>query len=106
MEQTAFSVKGQIIHILGFVDHTVCCNYLIQLCLCTGEAAMMIMVWSLSHVQLFVTLWTVVCQAPLSMGFPRQEYWIGLPFPSPGNIPDPGIEPVSPAWQASQVAQW
>ena len=36
-------------------------------------------------------------QAPLSMGFPRQEYWIGLPFPSPRNLPDPGIEPMSPA---------
>ena len=39
----------------------------------------------------------VACQAPLSMGFPRQEYWNGLPFPSPGNLPDPGIETVSPA---------
>ena len=44
-------------------------------------------------VQLFETLWTVVCQAPLSMGFSRQEYWSGLPFPSPGvGIPDPGIK--------------
>ena len=39
------------------------------------------------------TLWTVACQAPLSMGFSRQEYWSGLPFPSPGDLPDPGIEP-------------
>ena len=39
----------------------------------------------------------VACQAPLFMGFPRQEYWNGLPFPSPGNLPDPGIETVSPA---------
>ena len=45
----------------------------------------------------FATLWTVAHQAPLSMGFPRQEYWIGLPFPSPGDLPDPGIEPTSPA---------
>ena len=44
--------------------------------------------------------WTVVCQAPLSMGFPRQEYWSGLPFPSPGDLPDPGIEPKSLALQA------
>ena len=43
-----------------------------------------------------VTPWTVVCQAPLSMGFPRQEYWIGLPFPPPGDLPDPEIEPTSP----------
>ena len=41
--------------------------------------------------------WTVACQTPLSMGFSRQEYWSGLPFPSPGNLPDPGIEPGSPA---------
>ena len=50
------------------------------------------------HAQLclFVTPWTVAHQAPLSMGFPRQEYWSGLPFPPPGNLPDPGIEPTSP----------
>ena len=48
-----------------------------------------------SCVQLFATLWTVARQAPLSMGFPRQENWNGLPFPPPGDLPDPGIEPVS-----------
>ena len=52
---------------------------------------------SLSHVQLFGTLRTVVHQAPLSIGFPSQEYWSGLPFPSPGDLPNPGIEPKSPA---------
>ena len=51
----------------------------------------------LSHVQLFVTLWTVACQAPLSMGFSRQEYWSGLPFPPPGDLSDPGIKLASPA---------
>ena len=45
----------------------------------------------------FVTPYTVVCQSPLSMGFPRQEYWSGLPFPSPGVVLDPGIEPRSPS---------
>ena len=50
----------------------------------------------LSPVQLFVTPWTVTCQAPLSMEFPRQEYWSGLPFPSPGDLPDPGIELMCP----------
>ena len=50
---------------------------------------------SLSRVQLFATPWTVAYQAPLSMGFSRQEYWSGLPFPSPGDLPDPGIEPMS-----------
>ena len=48
-----------------------------------------------SHVQLFVTPWTIALQAPLSMGFSRQEYWSGLPFPSPGDLPNTGTEPVS-----------
>ena len=48
------------------------------------------------HVQLFVTLWTVAHQAPLSKGFSRQEYWSGLPCPPPGDLPDPGTEPKSP----------
>ena len=58
---------------------------------------------SLSHVQLFVTPWTVAHQAPPSMGFSRQEYWSALPFPSPGNLPDPGIEPRSPTLQADAL---
>ena len=49
-----------------------------------------------SHVQLYLTLWTVACQAPLSMRFSRQESWSGLPFSAPGDLPDPGIEPASP----------
>ena len=49
----------------------------------------------LNCVQLFVTLWTVVHQAPLPMGFFRQEYWSGLPFSTPGDVPDPGIKPAS-----------
>ena len=53
----------------------------------------------LSCVQLFVIPWTVAHQAPLSMEFPRQEYWSGLPFPPPGDLSNPGIEPVSPALQ-------
>ena len=57
----------------------------------------------LSHVWLLVTLWTVACQAPLSMGFSRQEYWSGLPFPVPGHLPDPGIEPTAPSWQAGSL---
>ena len=48
---------------------------------------------SFSHVRLFATLWTVACEAPLSMGFPRQEYWSGLPLPSLGSLPDTGIKP-------------
>ena len=49
----------------------------------------------LSHVQLFATPWIAARQAPLSVGFPRQEYSSGLPFPIPGDLPDPGIEPTS-----------
>ena len=52
---------------------------------------------SLSRVRLFATPWIVAHQAPQSMGFSRHEYWSGLPFPSPGDLPDPGIEPGSPA---------
>ena len=58
---------------------------------------------SLSRVQLFATPWTVAHQAPPSMGFSRQEYWSGLPFPSPGDLPDLGIEPRSPALQADAL---
>ena len=54
---------------------------------------------SLSHVRLFATPWTVAYKAPLSMEFSRQEYRSGLPFPSPGDLPVPGIEPGSPALQ-------
>ena len=53
------------------------------------------MLSSFSHTQLFATLWTVGCQAPLSMGFFRQEYWHGLPCPPPGDLPNPGIEPTT-----------
>ena len=49
--------------------------------------------YSLCHVRLFATPWTVAHQAPLSMGFSRPESWSGWPFPSPGDLPDPGIEP-------------
>ena len=50
-----------------------------------------------------VTPWTVAHQAPLSIGFPGQEYWSGVPFPSPGDLPDPGIEPRSPVLQADSL---
>ena len=56
-----------------------------------------------SHVRLFVTSWTVACQASLPMNFYRQEYWSGLPFRSPGDLPNPGIEPVSLELQADSL---
>ena len=58
---------------------------------------------SLSRVRLFEIPWTVTYQAPPSIGFSRQEYWCGLPFPSPGDLPNPGIEPRSPASQADSL---
>ena len=63
----------------------------------------LVKVTSLSHVRLFVITWTVAYQAPPSMGFSRQEYWHGLPFPSPGDLPVPGIEPRSPALQTDAL---
>ena len=59
------------------------------------QQALWFVVQLLSHVRLFASLWIVAHQAPLSMGFPRQEYWSGLPFPSPGDLCNPGIEPAS-----------
>ena len=70
----------------------------------------------LSCIRLFVTPWTVACQAPLSMGFSRQEYWSGLSFSPPEDLLNPGIEPVSPeslavarhwaTWETQNLPQW
>ena len=64
-------------------------NYYISHCYCCLVAE-----W---YPDSFATPWTIACQAPLFMGLPRPEYWSGLPFPSPGDLPSPGIEPVFPA---------
>ena len=64
---------------------------------CLGSFAVLCVVSHFSRVQPFATPWTVAHQTSLSMGFPRQEYGSGLPFPPPGNLPDPRIEPGSPA---------
>ena len=66
-------------------------------------SGMKVKVKLLSCVRLFATPWTVAYQASLSMGFSRQEYWSGLPLPSPGDVPDPGIEPGSPALEADAL---
>ena len=66
----------------------------------TIKKVVKVKVRSLSHVYLFVTPWTVAYEAPLSMGFSRQAFWSGLPFPSPGDLPNPGIEPGSSTLQA------
>ena len=67
-----------------FVICSFVCVY-VCVCVCTQ---------TLSHVQLFATPWTVACQSPLYLGFLRQEHWSGLSFPSPGDLPDPGIESI------------
>ena len=68
-----------------------------------GRYKMELLLSRFSRAQLFVTPWTVPCQVPLSLGFSRQEYWSGLLFPSPGHLPDSGIEPGSPALQADSL---
>ena len=64
---------------------------------CPRATCVCVYIQLLSHVKLFANPWTVTHQALLPMGFPRQEYWSGLTFPSPGDLPDPEIEPLSPA---------
>ena len=75
-----------------------CVYVIVYVCVC-------VFMCMLSHfrcVQLFATPWTVAHQAPLSMGFPRQEYWSGVPCPPLGDLPNPGIKPTSPASSALQ----
>ena len=92
---------------LPLSSHGLPCVPLLSLCesLCCKNThwTVKVKVKSLSRVRLFATPWTVAYQAPPSMGFSRQEYWSGLPFPSPGDLPDPGIEPGSPAFQADAL---
>ena len=71
---------------------------------CDLGKKMRVKVKLLSCVRLFETPWTVAHQAPLSMGFSRQEYWSGVPFPSPGDLPNPGIKPGSPALRADVLS--
>ena len=81
------------------------CHYLLQGIFLTQGSNLVLLHYSsgqsLSCVWLFATPWTVAHQAPLSMGFSRQEYWNGLPCPLPGDLPNPGIKPRSPALQAN-----
>ena len=81
-------------------------NFLQDLKPCLDVACVCVHAQSLSRVRLFATVWTVACQAPLSMGFSRQEYWSGLSWPPPGNLPYPGIEPASPALTGEFFHHW
>ena len=83
----------QLFHCLGILGKVILYTC-VRVCVC---------VKSLSSVRLFETPWTVAYQAPLSMGFSRQEYWSGLPFPSPGDRPNPGIKPGSPTFQTDTL---
>ena len=74
--------------------------------LATSYLCYMCVLVRFSRVRLFATPWTVAHQAPLSLGFSRQEYWNGLPCPFPGDLPDSGIEPVSPTAPALQMDCW
>ena len=65
--------------------------------------SVVVAVYLLSHVRFFATPWTVAHQISLSMGFPRQEYCSGLPFPFPADFSEPGIKPAYPAWQADSL---
>ena len=67
------------------------------------RVAVAVAVTRFSRVRLFATLWTVALQAPLSVGLSRQEYWSGLPCPPPRDLPDPGMDPGSPALQADSL---
>ena len=71
------------------------------ICVCAGG-----WVCTLSRVRLCATPWTVAHQAALSMGFYRQGYWSGWPFPPPGDLPNPGIKPVVPAWASGFFSSW
>ena len=72
-------------------------------CLLCQPGVKLLLFSSLVMFDSFATPWTVACQAPLSRGFSRQEYWSGLPFPSPGDLPDLGIKPTSPALQVDSL---
>ena len=92
---------GSTVHSM-FIEHLLCAggfffrvvSSLIYLLLLAGLGFL---------VRLFATLWTIICQAPLSVGFSRQEYWSGLPRPAPGDLPNPGTDPMSPVAPALLV---
>ena len=83
-------VYAQLYEIMPNCFHS---GFQIRTDLCFISLLHVCMLSCFSRILLLVTLWTVACQAPLSMGFSKQEYWNGLPFPSPRDLPDPGIEP-------------
>ena len=99
-------VSGTLNSLQNLIDQSFEISTIITLILSIGKLRLKeVSEWvkSLSRVRLFATPCTVAYQAPPSMGFSRQEYWSGLPFPSPGNLPNPGIKLRSPAFQADAL---
>ena len=95
--------KTHLIGSVSLTDEKICFYVLICIFSYIDSKLFYSEVKSLSRLWLFATLWTLARQAPLSMGFSRQEYWSGLPFPSPGDLLNPGIEPRSPTLQADAL---
>ena len=97
---------GHWCRILSQYTYVIAMSFTILYLLCSklGSLKKHVKVKSLGGVLLFVTPWTVAHQAPLSMGFSRHQYWSGLPSPSPGDLPDPGITPRSSSLQAEALA--
>ena len=104
--RTGRGIWGILIMIFGPITTTSPKGIIIEQLFYVSEpfsSSMKVKVKSLSRARLFATPWTVAYQAPPSMGFSRQEYWSGLPFPSPGYLPNPGIEPRSPTFQVDAL---
>ena len=100
---TLVSHKQHLLFVWYTILYTICMAYNNTIILCVYIHIYVCYTQLLSRVQLFATPWTVAHQAPLSMGFSRQEYWSGLPFLSPGDLPDPGIESRSSTLQAHSL---
>ena len=104
LENSAVTTRWKMSVIIPIpkVNAKECSNYC-TIALISYASKVKVKVKSLSRVRLFVIPWTVAHQAPPSTGFSRQEYWSGLPFPYPGDLPEPGIEPGSPALRADAL---
>ena len=104
IQQPGWEVSWVRVDTCIYTAESLCCPPVcVYLCVCVHAHTHL-----LSHVQLLAPSWTVAHQTPLFVGFPRQEYWSGWPFPTSTDLPDPGIEPAPPALQADSLplSQW
>ena len=97
------------VHLVSDTIYIYICHVYMCVCVCIKDEYTYIYIWlcvlsHLSRVWFCATLWTAACQAPLSMGFSRQEFWSGLPFPSPGDLLDPGMDYASPV--STCIGKW